>query len=54
MDEPFDATEMEAEERANFSSFKLYLNLAEGFPGFVCDFDTKWKKWQQAISAAPE
>ncbi|KAK4040422.1 hypothetical protein C8A01DRAFT_35564 [Parachaetomium inaequale] len=54
MEEPFDATEMEAEARADFSAFKLYLNLAEGFPDFVRDFGTKWEEWQRTISAAPD
>jgi hypothetical protein len=54
MDEPFDATEMEAEAREDFSASKLYINLEEGFPELVRDFDTTWEAWQRAISAAPE
>lgn len=44
----------EVSERALHSAQSLYIKLLEAFPNYAADFDTKWQRWQQAISPTSE
>ncbi|KAK4248342.1 hypothetical protein C7999DRAFT_40482 [Corynascus novoguineensis] len=41
---------IEVSDQALHSAQSLFLKLKEAFPSYAADFDTKWQRWQQAIS----